>query len=207
MPSGVTTLAEPTPPFSAAACAPVPAPTVPWRTIRDRAAAAARRPNSASGRLRNTPPAPRSKTTAAGTIGTTWCGCTPIRNPRPRCSSQAITPPAASKPYALPPVRQIAVDLVHHVERMQRIGLTCARSTTAHVDTADGLWRRQHHGGPGQPAPSGALVVADLEAGDVGEVVAAPDPHDAPPQEAIGGFDVDPGVRDQSSSSTNSSAW
>ena len=35
---------------------------------------------------------------ADGTIGTTWCDRCPMRNPRSRSSSQAITPPAASRP-------------------------------------------------------------------------------------------------------------
>ncbi len=87
-------LAVPTPPWRPPARAPVPAPTAPHRRWRTRAAAIARRPNSASGRWSNRPPRPRSKTTAAGTTGTTPCRSSPAPtgNPNPRSSSQPTTP-------------------------------------------------------------------------------------------------------------------
>src|SRR5271166_2146683 len=71
----------------------------------DRAAAY---PNSASGRSDQSPTV-RSKTTAAGTIGTTL---SPVpssnRTPRRCSSSHLITPSAAARPYALPPVSSTA---------------------------------------------------------------------------------------------------
>ena len=72
-----------------------------------------------------------------------------------------------------------AVDLADHVQRVQRVGLPSSGSAAAHVDAADRARRRQHDRRAGQPAPAGALVVADLEPGDVREVVAGADPHDA----------------------------
>src|SRR5207244_5308714 len=48
----------------------------------------------------------KSKITAVGTIGTTPAG--PTGNPRPRSRNQRITPSAAPRPYADPPVRRIA---------------------------------------------------------------------------------------------------
>src|SRR5690606_28699865 len=103
-PPGNRTLAVPTPPFRVlcASVAPAPAPTHPVRTGPSLAADAARYPHSASGRFAGSPPLPRSKTTAAGTIGTT----TPDRTstPRPCSSHQHCTPDAAANPYALPPV-------------------------------------------------------------------------------------------------------
>ena len=101
-------LAEPTPPCRPRDLAPEPAPTAPLGEGRSRAAVAARRPKLSSGRLSKRPPRPRSKITAAGTIGTTSCSAGPTEKPTRRPSRNAITPEAAASPYALPPVRQIA---------------------------------------------------------------------------------------------------
>ncbi len=105
-------LAEPIPPLTGPTVAPVPAPTQPSATGAPgslaAAASTAARPVAASGRALKSPPRPRSNTHAAGTTGTTCAGSTPTRTPRPRSSSQAITPDAASSPYALPPVSTIA---------------------------------------------------------------------------------------------------
>ena len=67
------------PPLSSPAPAPVPAPTMPWahrprRRPPTAAARTPRAPKAASGRLAKSPPRPRSKMTAAGTIGTTSPG-------------------------------------------------------------------------------------------------------------------------------------
>ena len=88
--------------------APVPAPTTPDAGRSAEAAAYARAPNSAVGRCPNVPPRPRSKITAAGTMGTTWPGSGPTGKPMPSRSSAAITPSAAASPYALPPVSTTA---------------------------------------------------------------------------------------------------
>src|SRR5690606_31122065 len=100
-------LAEPTPPFSEPACAPAPAPAVPWATEPSVAASHAAYPNAAPGRRPHSPRG-RSQMTAAGTIGTTCDGSAPTGNPRCRSSSQRITPSAAARPNALPPARHTA---------------------------------------------------------------------------------------------------
>ena len=65
-------------------------------------------PKDASGRAVKSPPRPRSNTTAAGTIGTTWpVGARPGSRRRPRPAG-AITPSAAASPKALPPVSSTA---------------------------------------------------------------------------------------------------
>ncbi len=133
-PPGNRTLAVPIPPLRrpAASTVPVPAPMQPRAVPAGGfsgvpaakgfvgvpagagllpAAWAARRPRAASGRAWASPPRARSKTAAAGTIGTTMLcrsGGGPAGNPRPACSHQACTPPAAASPNALPPVRHTA---------------------------------------------------------------------------------------------------
>ena len=76
VPSSSRAEADPTPPLRPPTLAPVPAPTVPSATSMSAASYAAR-PSSASGTFANTPPRPRSKSTAAGTIGTTSPGSVP----------------------------------------------------------------------------------------------------------------------------------
>ncbi len=88
-----------------ATVAPVPAPTCPSRTS-SLAASQAARPSVGPGRARGSP-VPRSNSTAAGTIGTRTPE-SPTSNPIPRSSSQPITPSAAARPKALPPVRSTA---------------------------------------------------------------------------------------------------
>ena len=61
-------------------------------------------PSSAPGR-RDGSPTPRSKITAAGTVGTRTG---PISLPIPRSSRYRSTPPALARPNALPPVSTIA---------------------------------------------------------------------------------------------------
>src|SRR5213592_1950403 len=102
----------PTPPFIAwpipaalPTVQPVPAPTDPSATSGP-AASQARAASSAVGQRGGRPVLPRSKTTAVGTMGTTPAG--PTGRPRPRSRSQRITPSAAPRPYAEPPVRRIA---------------------------------------------------------------------------------------------------
>ena len=111
-PSGRRIAAVPTPPFMARAMpkalptvAPAPAPMLPSATGAVVAAAAARYPHSASGRMRGSPIS-RSKRIAAGTIGTRTLRTS---NPRPCSSSQRCTPVAASRPKALPPASTIAL--------------------------------------------------------------------------------------------------
>ncbi len=94
--------AQPTPPFIARpmpaalpTVAPVPAPTLPSETAVGEAVSVAAYAMAGVGRPSKRPSGPRSKMTAAGTIGTTPL---PIGNPRPRSSIQRITPAAASSP-------------------------------------------------------------------------------------------------------------
>ena len=201
MPLSSTTLAEPTPPFSAAAWAPVPAPTVPWRTRPPSSRrGGARAPNSASGRLEKSPPAPRSNTTAAGTIGTTWCGSAPIWKPR-----RASLEPGHHAAGGVEPVGAAAgeadrVDVADHVRPGRSRSVSRVPGpAAADVDAADRAGRRQHDRRAGQPTPPAARVVADGDPADVGEVVARPGPHDvvATAQEAVGRLDVHVGVGDE----------
>ena len=66
------------------------------------------------------------------------------------------------------------VDAIDEVDRVERLGLPGAGSPAADVDAADGPRRWEHDRGPGQPAAPAPLVVADMDAGDVGEVVVRP---------------------------------
>ena len=87
--------------------------------------------------------------------------------PMPRSSSQRMTPPAASRPKALPPARTIACTL--------SIALTGSSSSVsrvpgdgaAHVDAGDGAFARDDDRAAGRPAR--VSEVADLEAGDRGQ--------------------------------------
>ena len=107
VPSGRTADADPTPPLRPPARAPVPAPTHPCWTGPSLATTSASLPMAASGRLPNDPPRPRSKITAAGTIGTTSPG-PPTGNPTPAEANRTITPSAAASPNADPPDRTTA---------------------------------------------------------------------------------------------------
>ena len=84
--------------------APAPAPTLPWAGWAVLAASHAAKPAAASGRMRASP-THRSNSTAAGTMGTR---AGPTCTPWPCSSSQRITPVAASRPKALPPVSRMA---------------------------------------------------------------------------------------------------
>src|SRR5581483_11339924 len=78
------------------------------------------------------PPTGRSKTTAAGTIGTTPPS---IATPRSRSSSQVITPSAAASPYALPPVSTTAstyrTELIGSSRSVSRVPGAPPRPSTA----------------------------------------------------------------------------
>ena len=86
-------------------------------------------------------PIHRSNSTAAGTIGTR---AGPTCRPWPRSSSQRITPPAASRPKALPPVSSSACTCSTRLSRAQQVGLARAGRGAAHVDAADRALRAQH---------------------------------------------------------------
>ena len=103
--------AVPSPPFmpvpgsgSFPTVAPVPAPTEPSDTGPSPAASHAAYPASASGRAAGSPTT-RSNSTAPTTMG---MRAIPVSNPTPRSSSQRMTPFAAARPKALPPVSRIA---------------------------------------------------------------------------------------------------
>src|SRR5919106_159244 len=81
---------------------PTPAPIPPKAEASSEAAWQAAYPWADPGRAVGSPTR-RSNTTAAGTIGTR---ATPTSNPTPRSSSHRITPSAAARPNALPPVRR-----------------------------------------------------------------------------------------------------
>ena len=67
------------------------------------------------------------------------------------------------------------VDVVDEVDRVEQLGLASAGGAATEVDAADRSWRRQHDRRAGQPAAPASLVVADVDPGDVGEVVVRPD--------------------------------
>ena len=104
--------AEPTPPllaFSKPApfptIAPMPAPTFPSRVSVSEAASHAAYASSGPGRTEALPN-PRSKIAAVGTIGTTPAG---VGCPMPRSSRKRMTPFAAPRPKAEPPVSSTAL--------------------------------------------------------------------------------------------------
>ena len=120
----------PTPPLSTPTRAPTPAPTVPMATSVPAVSAAAR-PNSAFGRHFQ-PPTGRSKITAEGTIGTTPSS---IATPRPCSSSHSITPSAAARPKALPPLSTTAstwrTELIGSSRSVSRVPGAPPRQSTA----------------------------------------------------------------------------
>ena len=67
---------------------------------------------------------------AAGTIGTR---AAPVSCPRPRSSHQRMTPAAASRPKALPPVSSSAVTSLHRGQRRQQVGLAGRGPAAAHL--------------------------------------------------------------------------
>ncbi len=211
-PFGSTTLAEPMPPLRRSACEPVPAPTLPWRTARVVAAAVARRPNSASGWLPKRPPTPRSNSTAAGTIGTTWWGSGADREPAAALGQPGHHAGRRGEPVGAAARQAHRVDALDDVDRVERVGLTRPGPAAAHVDAADRSRRRQDHGRAGEPAAAGALVVADRHAGDIGEVVVRTRRHDgghrctgSRKRSAAATYTLACSTR--SATSTNSSAW
>ena len=82
---------------------PQPAPCGPWATPLAAAVTAAR-PIAASG-VTLASPTPRSNKTAAGTMGTR---AMPISMPMPDCAKKRMTPSAAARPKALPPLKTTA---------------------------------------------------------------------------------------------------
>ena len=72
------------------------------------------------------------------------------------------------------------VDALHEVGRGEQVGLARARPAPAHVDAADRARWREHDGRPRQPSSAPPLVLADPDAGDVGQRVAPPGRHGAP---------------------------
>ena len=117
--------------------------------------------------LRNSPPRPRSKITAAGTTGTT--------SPEPGSPTSKPTA-AVEQPlhHAVdggqaergPAGEHQRVDPVDQVARVEQVGLAGARPATAYVDAGHrALGRRQHDGDAAEPAVADALGLADPDAG------------------------------------------
>ena len=105
-PFGSTALAVPMPPLTPPERAPAPAPTLPICTGPLFAARQAFVPNEASGRKLNGAQRPGSKRIADGTIGTIAPFATGV--PMPWLSRHVMTPSAAARPYALPPLSTTA---------------------------------------------------------------------------------------------------
>ncbi len=106
IPVSMTRLAVPTPPLSIPHTAPVPAPKHPMGTGPSCAASQACHPQSyPMGGIKSLP-RPRSKRTAAGTIGATWVSSRGY--PIPLFDSHRTTPSAAARPYTDPPDKTIA---------------------------------------------------------------------------------------------------
>ena len=107
------------------------------------------------------------------------------------------------------------VDAIDEVDRVQRLGLPGARSPAADVDAADRPRWWEHDRGAGQPAAPAPLVVADMDAGDVGEVVvragqrARREAHRRvpPPRKRRAASTYTLACSTMSATSTNSSAW
>ncbi len=148
---------------------------VPWANRRGRAAAAARSPNVASGVLWNFPPTPRSKSTAAGTMGTTWWGSGSDLEATVAIGEPAHHPVGGGEAVGAAPGEAHGVDRFDEVDRVEQIGLARAGGAASEVDAADRARWRQHHRRAGEPSPSAPLEVADVDACDVGEVVVWPD--------------------------------
>ena len=94
------------PPFTPPERAPAPAPTLPICTGPLFAAMQAFVPNEASGRKLKSAQRPGSNRIAEGTIGTITPFATGV--PMPWLSRHVVTPSAAARPYALPPLSTIA---------------------------------------------------------------------------------------------------
>ena len=177
VPSSRTALAEPTAPFRPPARAPVPAPTEPCRTASADATAKASAPSAAVGALANSPPRPRSNSTAAGTIGTTWPG-SPIGQPSPAAYSCWTTPSATARPNALPPVSTTALTRSTRLRGSSRSvsrvpGAPPRTSTPATAPASGASTTVQPVSQPSLP-PGG---MPDPEAGDVGQGVGGARAH------------------------------
>ena len=165
-------LAVPTPPCRPPAPAPVPAPTDPHRRWSRRAPATARRPNAASGRCAEVA-APAEVEDHRRRHDGHDRGGSGIRRTDGK-PSDALLEPGHHPVGGGQPVRAATgeadgVDLLDEVVRRERVGLPGARAAATHVDARCGTVRGEHHGGAGLPAPPDALVVADPDAGDVGD--------------------------------------
>ena len=68
--------------------------------------------------------------------------------PLPCAASQAMAPPAASRPKAEPPLSTTACTALDQPGRAERVGLARARRAAAHVDRADRGRLRPDHGDP-----------------------------------------------------------
>ena len=120
-----------------------PAPCRRSRRCRRRRSLAAPAPARRLARPRRRPrpdarpaaPTGRSKSTAAGTMGTR---SGPTSTPRRCASSQRITPLAASRPNALPPPMQHRMDALDRVHRVEQIGLARPRRRAADVHAGHG---------------------------------------------------------------------
>ena len=178
VPSSRTALAVPIPPLRPPTRAPVPAPTTPCATGPSAAASTAAAPVAAVGRSAGSlagPPRPRSNSTAAGTIGTTAPG---TGKPTPAAASRAITPSAAARPKALPPLRTTACTRWTVLRGIEQVGLPGARRGAADVHPGDrALGRGEDDGGARQRA--GHARVPDPQAGDVGQGVVRSGAHAA----------------------------
>ena len=98
------------------------------------------------------PPRPRSKITAQGTIGTTSPGA-PIGSPTPARSSRCMHTVGGGEPERAAAREHHRVHPLDQVARVQQVGLAGARAAAAHVDSGNGaVVGGQDHRGTAQPA-------------------------------------------------------
>ena len=153
-PAGVPRSAYPKPPLIPPHRAPVPAPTQPDNGRSVDAAASARRPNSAVGRLPKSPPRPRSKITAAGTIGTIWPGSADGKADAGRLQA-GHHPVGGRQPVGAAAGQHDRMHPLDHRGRVEQIGLPGAGPAAADVHPADRAARASTTVVPvSQPSPS-----------------------------------------------------
>ena len=99
-------------------------------------------------------PTDRSKITAVGTMGTR---VTVTSKPRPCSSRNSMTPPAASRPKALPPVIRTPWTSVTRCVFHQGVHLAGARRGAPDIDAAHRARRAEDHGAAGD-----VLEVTDM---------------------------------------------
>ena len=142
--------------------APAPAPTLPSAASATGTAAAQARAPLPGVRADGVDRPRRGRRSRLPATSGTRAG--PTSTPRPCASSQRITPPAASRPKALPPAQDDGVHARHGVDRVQQVGLPGAGGGAAHVDPGGGPVGQQDDGDPCGAALVG--VVPDQHAGE-----------------------------------------